>query len=190
MRGTDQSNAPSMTPTMKEHPLCLVQTGSGYPDAARHLKSRSLQKASLSEDTLESRHAWTPWWKRLKWGCRNNRSHQGSTRGGWVSRSRRSVDHSFSGQRGSNRVMEILGVSLTMATTRPTRGKGENTYTSRLGNASSKTAWGSGTRKQYRGSFALRHVANRSSDGEPQTQYRVTSEGRRKGWTAPRPRPQ
>ena len=34
-------------------------------------------------------------------------------------------------------------------------------------NASSKTACGSGTSEQYRGSFALRQVANRSIDGLP-----------------------
>ena len=35
-------------------------------------------------------------------------------------------------------------------------------------NASSKMPWGSGTRERYRGSFALRCVANKSSNGEPQ----------------------
>ena len=74
---------------------------------------------------------WTPWWNLRKWGCPNNRSNQGSTRGGWVSRSR-SANHSFSGQKGATRVMERLGVSLTRATTLPTRGKGGNAYRSRL----------------------------------------------------------
>ena len=88
--------------------------------------------------------AWTPWWKRLKWGCCNSRPHQGSARGGWVSRRRRSVNHSFSGQRGATRVMERLRVSLTRPITLQTRGKGRNAYTSRLSqrwrNTSSKTA--------------------------------------------------
>ena len=103
-----------------------------------------------------------PWWRRLKWGCHNSRSHQGSVRSGWVSRRRKSANHSSSGQREATRVMERLGVSLTLAAIRPTRGKGGSAYTSRLSqgcrNASSKTAWGSGTREQYRGSFALRRV--------------------------------
>ena len=97
---------------------------------------------------------------------------QGSASGGWVSR-RRSTNHSFSGQRGATRVMERLGVSLTLATTRPTSGKGGNAYMSRLSqgwrNASTKTAWGSGTREQYRGSFALRRVTNKSNDGSPKS---------------------
>ena len=42
------------------------------------------------------------------------------------------MNHSFSGQRGVTRVMERLWVSLTRATTLPTRGKGGNTYRSRL----------------------------------------------------------
>ena len=55
--GVDWSNAPSTTPTTEEHPLRLVQLGSGGVDAAGHLDSRPSRKARLSEDTLESRHA-------------------------------------------------------------------------------------------------------------------------------------
>ena len=51
-----------------------------------------------------------------------------------------------------------IGVPLTLATTLPIREKEGNVYMARLSqgwqNASSKTAWGSGTREQYRGSPA------------------------------------
>ena len=93
-------------------------------------------------------------------------------RQGWLVR-RSSKNHSFSGQRGATRVIATCDDSWTRAITRPTRGKGGNAYRSRSSqgwrNASSKTAWGSGTSEQYRGSFALRHVANRSIDGLPHT---------------------
>ena len=86
--------------------------------------------------------------------------NQGRVRGGWVSRSSKSANHSFSGQRGATRVIATRDDSQTRAITRPTRGKGGNVYRSGSSqgcrNTSSKTAWGSGTSEQYRGSFALR----------------------------------
>ena len=54
-------------------------------------------------------------------------SHQGMARGGRVSRSRRSANHSFYGQRGATRVIATRDDSRTQAITRPTRGKGGRT---------------------------------------------------------------
>ena len=109
-------------------------------------------------------------------GWRSRRSHSGSARGGWVRRGSSFANHAFSGQRGATRVIERFGVSLTRATTLSTRWKGGNAYVSRLSQgcrrASSKRAWGSGIRKQYRGSLALRCVANRSSVGDPHVRSR------------------
>ena len=87
-----------------------------------------------------------------------------------------SANHAFSGQRRATTVIERFGVSLTRATTLSTSWKAGNAYVSRLSQgcreAFSKRAWGSGIREQYRGSLALRCVANRSSAGDPHLRSR------------------
>ena len=192
--GVDRSNAPSTTPTTEREPLRLVQACSGLSDAPGQLARSSSRKSWLSEETLDSLHAWrfrawTPPWNRWKWGWRRRRSHGGSARGGWVSRRRRSTNHNFSGQRGAISVMERFGVSLTLTTTLSNRWNGGSSYTSRWfhgwRNASSKTAWGSGIREQYRGNFALRCVANRSIVGDPQVQMIFFATCRRRDHSAP-----
>ena len=84
---------------------------------------------------------------------------------------------------GGNQSHGEIGVSMTRATTHPTRGKVEKRRRPRCPkeceNASKKTAWGFRTREQDRGITAGRRVVNKSDDGEPQACSRAVATN---GW--------